>query len=64
MTFIKDDIKELDLDEVFAICSYVPPWYKLDMNVVKSTFKNLFIYYPSTKIEDFDIVKQLVKNRN
>lgn len=44
--FIKDDISELDLNETFAICSYVPlndEKHKL----VRSTFKNLFMYYPS-----------------
>lgn len=37
----------LDLDKVFAICTYVPDWYGQNMNLVKSTFKNVFTYYPS-----------------
>lgn len=37
----------LDLDKVFAICTYVPDWYGQNINLVKSTFKNVFTYYPS-----------------
>ena len=40
--FIKEDISELNLDETFAICNYVTN----NSKIVRTTFKNLFIYYP------------------
>lgn len=45
--FIKEDIADLDLNTTFAICSYVPPWYDDNIDLVKRTFKNVFTYYPS-----------------
>ena len=39
-----------DLDDItgpkFAICSYVPNWYGLNKEVIKSAFDNLFMFYP------------------
>jgi hypothetical protein len=46
--FIEKHIDEYDLDETFAICSYVPVESE-EMQLVKSTFKNLFAFYPSEK---------------
>jgi len=37
----------IDLDETFAICSYVPDAAAKDL--VRKTFKNLFVFYPSNK---------------
>lgn len=35
------------LRKSFAICSYVPPWYKENsMQLVKERFQNVFTYYP------------------
>lgn len=44
--FIEQDISGLNLDETFAICSYVPPWGGDNGKMVRETFHNLFIYYP------------------
>ena len=43
--FIKEDISGLNLDETFAICSYVP-MREANREMVRKAFKNLFIYYP------------------
>lgn len=51
MDFIKDDLDKFNLEETFAICSYVPEWNGLDYGVIKNTFKNLYIFYPSSKNE-------------
>lgn len=44
--FIKEVLPtlELDLDKVFAICTYVPDWEC--QRLVRETFKNLYVYYP------------------
>lgn len=47
--FIDTQLDTLDLDETFAICSYVPPWYDHDCEFVRKTFKNIFCYYPHNK---------------
>lgn len=44
--FIKFNNGRLNLDETFAICSYVPPWYNDNTKLVRETFKNCFVYYP------------------
>lgn len=44
--FIRDDLFELDLDETFAICSYVP---STERGLIRMKFKNVFVYYPSDK---------------
>ena len=51
--FIKNNLcsLNLDFDETFAICSYVPFWYKDNSDIVRSAFKNLFVFYPSNKSE-------------
>ena len=30
----------------FAICSYVPPWHNDNEDLVRRSFKHLFVYYP------------------
>lgn len=44
--YIKNDISDLNLDETFAICSYVPDWHDNNIEMVRKTFKNVFTYYP------------------
>lgn len=44
--FIADNLKDYDLEETFAICSYVPPWGGNNGEMVRKAFKNLFVYYP------------------
>ena len=44
--FIREDISGLNLDETFAICSYVPPWGGDNRKMVRESFKNQFVYYP------------------
>ena len=44
--YIKSDIGELNIDETFAICSYVPPWGGDNIKMVRESFKNVFTFYP------------------
>lgn len=44
--FIEENIKDYDLEETFAICSYVPDWGDKNNALVREKFKNLFVYYP------------------
>lgn len=49
--FIGTHGHSLDLDETFAICSYVPPWHGGSRDLVREFFTNLFVFYPSHKDE-------------
>ena len=42
--YIEKHITDLDLDETFAICSYVPS--SEAVKLARETFKNIFVYYP------------------
>ncbi len=44
--FIEKHISKFDLEETFAICSYVPSWGADNMKLVRESFKNVFTYYP------------------
>jgi len=44
--FISEHIDRFDLDETFAMCSYVPPWGGDNIKMVREAFKNVFTYYP------------------
>lgn len=44
--FIKEHLHKLDLEETFAICSYVPDWGGENRKMVREAFKNVFTYYP------------------
>lgn len=46
--FIKSDISDLNLDAVFAICSYVPNWGGDNRQMVRNTFPNVYTYFPCT----------------
>lgn len=37
---------DLDEDETFAICNYVPPWHANNMAFAREYFKNVFTFYP------------------
>ena len=45
--FIENRIDQFDLDETFAICSYLPDYEAREL--VRKTFKNVFVFYPSNK---------------
>lgn len=45
--FIKEDLGKFNLEETFAICSYVPPWGDDNMKLVRESFINCFVYYPA-----------------
>lgn len=52
--FIEQHIGSLNLDQTFAICSYVPPWYRADnLRLARENFKNVFTYYPAGTREAF-----------
>lgn len=40
--FINEHGKQFDINETFAICSYVPA----SSTLIRKTFKNVFVYYP------------------
>ena len=42
--YITNNINKFDINGTFAICSYVP---NLDYDLIKHTFKNMFIFYPT-----------------
>ena len=44
--YIKTNLEKHNLDETFAICSYVPPWGIDNIKLVRESFKNVFTYYP------------------
>lgn len=43
--FIKQHGRSFKKKETFAICSYVPKWHN-GMELIRSNFENMFIYYP------------------
>jgi hypothetical protein len=45
-SFIKHDIKDLNLRETFAICNYVPDWHGDNKRFVRETFENVYVFYP------------------
>ncbi|MDD5651627.1 MAG: hypothetical protein PHF86_14630 [Candidatus Nanoarchaeia archaeon] len=46
--FIDETFPLLSLEQknIFAICSYVPPWYNDNEALVRANFQHLFVYYP------------------
>ncbi len=47
--FIEAHGAAFDADRTFAICSYVPPWYRTDnLRLARENFKNVFTYYPAS----------------
>jgi hypothetical protein len=54
--FIAKHLKEFNLKQTFAICSYVPPWYGHDIKSVAMNFPNIFTFYPSSPISPIDVV--------
>jgi hypothetical protein len=47
--FIEKEVPKYEQDELFAICSYVPPWYSDNEKLVRENFRHCFVYYPSHK---------------
>lgn len=44
--FVDENLSSFKIDELFAICSYVPPWHNDNQAIVRENFKHLFVYYP------------------
>lgn len=44
--WIEKELPNYDKDELFAICSYVPPWYDDNEKLVRENFRHCFVYYP------------------
>jgi len=46
--FIENELPKLNLnlDKTFAILNYVPEWYGGVNDIVRNTFKNLYVFYP------------------
>ncbi len=53
--FINFNLKQFNLEETFAICSYVPDWGGDNKKMVREAFKNLFVYYPHGGYEKIKI---------
>lgn len=52
LEFVDKYMSKIDVNNTFAICSYVPPWGKVATDlVVKRNFRNCFVFYPSTNME-------------
>lgn len=60
--FIKDWKDNLDMDETFAICSYVPPWHGDNIKMVREAFKNVFTFYPSNKKQSEAINNSMIRS--
>ncbi len=46
--FVRQFASGLNLDQTFAICSYVPPWgHENSIEIARATFPNVFTYYLS-----------------
>ena len=45
--WIEKELPKYNKDELFAICSYVPPWYDDNEKLTRDNFRHLFIYYPT-----------------
>jgi hypothetical protein len=52
--WIDKELSKYKKEELFAICSYVPPWHHDNEKLVRENFKHLFIFYPSR----FDEIKK------
>lgn len=61
--FIKKHLEDdYDLEETFAICNYVPPWYEEDSGeLVRKYFPNAYVFYPSNKEQQRGIVQNIKK---
>lgn len=57
--FIERFVPSLDLNETFAICSYVPPWHGGSRNLARKAFPNVFSFYPSNKAESRALTKSM-----
>lgn len=44
--WIEKELPKYDKNELFAICSYVPPWHDDNEKLVRENFRHMFIYYP------------------
>ena len=54
--FINERHKDFDMDETFAICSYVGT---NEIKTVKSMFKNVYTFYPSNKEEQKKLIMEM-----
>lgn len=44
--FVDNNLLSFKMDELFAICSYVPQWHNDNQAITRENFKHLFVYYP------------------
>jgi hypothetical protein len=58
--WIETELQNFDPEELFAICSYVPPWYDDNQDLVRTYFKHLFVFYP-TKFDSDDVTLRIQK---
>lgn len=57
--FLKKYGAEVDKEESFAICSYVPPWHGDNRRMVRELFSNLFVYYPHDRKGRQDLIARM-----
>lgn len=48
--WIEKELPKYDKDELFAICSYVPPWHDDNERLVRENFRHVFVYYPTGRV--------------
>jgi hypothetical protein len=44
--WIKNELPKYEPEQLFAICSYVPPWGGDNQKLVRESFQDVFAYYP------------------
>ena len=44
--WIEKELPKYNQDDLFAICSYVPPWHDDNEKLVRDNFRHCFVYYP------------------
>jgi len=47
--FIEKELPKIKDENLFAICSYVPPWHGDNEKLVRENFRHCFIYYPDRR---------------
>jgi hypothetical protein len=60
-TWIDNNIDLFDIEETFAICSYVP---SMQTELVRNNFKNVFVFYPSNKKFMKNLILKMITNNN
>ena len=47
--FVEKELPKIKDENLFAICSYVPPWHDDNEKLVRENFRYCFVYYPDSR---------------